>query len=265
MAPEDDDLPWPALDDRRGPALPLDDARARSMIDAALAPEAAPASMIRPASGRMRWRVPLLVAAALTVASAAVAGLYAALRAPAVAPPAPSAAPPESSAAPPASSAVEPPSAPSALPDEPVEPAASALPRASASPTGRAAPHAVDPGALLQRANELRAQKKWREAEAAYGRVLQLAPGSPEAQTARIAAADLRLHQLQDPDGAERLFGKAQQQGGALGEESAWGLAETRRARGDREGESRALQQFLAAYPQSAMAPRARARLAELK
>jgi hypothetical protein len=117
---------------------------------------------------------------------------------------------------------------------------------------------------LLARANELRAQKKWREAEAAYRRVLELAPGSPEAQTARIAAADLRLHQMHDPAGAEGLFGKAQQQGGALGEEAAWGLTETRRARGDKPGEARALEQFLAAYPQSALAPRARARLAEL-
>jgi len=261
MATDDDDIPLPALDERPGPALPIDDARARRILDAALAPDDASASVIRPASRWKRWRAPLLVAAALTLAGAAAAALHSALRAPAP-PPAPSAAPPESapSAAPPASSpASEPPAC--VAPDEPT---GSVAPRASAPPAGRAAPPPLDPGALLQRANELRAQRKWREAEAAYRRVLQLAPGSPEAQTARIAAADLRLHQLQDPAGAERLFDTAQHQGGALGEEAAWGLAETRRARGDREGEGRALQQFLAAYPRSAMATRARARLAEV-
>ncbi len=121
-----------------------------------------------------------------------------------------------------------------------------------------------DPSTLLESANRLRAQRKWREAEAAYQRVIQVAPSSAEAQSARVAAAALRLEQLHDPQGAERLFDQAERRGGTLSEEAAWGLCETRRARGDREGEAHALGQFLRSFPEGVMVPRARQRLAEI-
>jgi tetratricopeptide (TPR) repeat protein len=266
MEADEDDLRWPALDDREGPALPLEEARARAMIHAALAPEAAPVPL-RPAPRGRRMRPLLLVAAALLLAGAAAAGVWAARRAPRPTPPAPpgalGSAPSRAAPEPSASAASEAPvEAPAPAETSTSAPTDAPLPAAPAS--GKAPARAVDPGALLERANALRAAKRWREAEAAYRLVLQLAPGSPEAQTARVAAADLRLHQLQDPAGAEALFGKAQQQGGALGEEAAWGIAESHRARGDRAGERRALERFLAAFPSSAMAPRARSRLAEL-
>jgi hypothetical protein len=282
---EEGDLSWPTLDDGPGPARPLDGEAARRLVHAALdaprvtmgaePPNPREADVLalpvnlggtpRPPAPRARRRPALstllLVAAILAIAAVAAAAVVIhRLTRPSGSPAAAVTAPLAVSSPPVAvSSVLTPEPAPSAS-DAP------SLPPEPSSGPPRPVPHAVsaDPSALLEQANRLRAQKKWREAEAAYQRVIQVSPSSAEAQSARVAAAALRLEQLHDPQGAERLFGQAERQGGALSEEAAWGLCETRRARGDREGEARALGQFLRSFPEGVMAPRARARLAEI-
>jgi hypothetical protein len=265
MSTDQDDVRWPRLDDPRGPARPIDHEDARRMIEIAL-DSAQPLAPVRPLRAR-RWRTTLLVAAAITIASVAAAAI--ALRA-ARAPLPP---------LPPLSSASSGALAPGATDSPSVAEVAPSLPSADAarSPVqvgdasamapareNAAAGRRADPGHELARANALRGQRKWHDAEAAYERVRRIAPDSPEAQAARIASADLRLRQLHDTEGARRLFLEAQRRGGPLAEEAAWGLVETHRANGDRDGEARALTKFLEAFPGGAMAPRARARAREL-
>lgn len=253
----DDDEIRLDLDEGPGPARPLSAEAARRMVQAALeggGPELV-ALPPRRRGVRPAW---LLIAAALAITAAAAAGVYRRVQRSGQPSPAPS---PSASIAP--SGAV-------AAPEPPPSASVSASPAPEQEEPDAGAPEPVrrpvpvDPGALLEKANHLRAQKKWRQAEAAYQRVIQVAPGSAEAQAARVAAAALRLDQLHDPQGAERLFDQAEKRGGALTEEAAWGLVEARRARGDREGEARALRQFVQSFPAGAMAPRARSRLAEL-
>ena len=52
--------------------------------------------------------------------------------------------------------------------------------------------------------------------------------------------------------------------GGALNEEARFGIAEAYRKLGNTESETRALQQFLSRHPEAGLAPKAKARLAEL-
>jgi hypothetical protein len=91
-------------------------------------------------------------------------------------------------------------------------------------------------------------------------------PRSPEAYTARVAAAALHLEHLGDPRGALSLYQAALAGGGsgALSEEARWGIAACNRALGDRAAEASALRAFVAAHPHSLMLPHAQRRLEEL-
>lgn len=252
MATEEDSFEWPRLDDAPGPAIPVSEDIARRMVGTVVATRR---------SGRRRTpitprvRAVLLAAAALLVAASAFA-LFRKSRAPA---PAPS----------PVSVARE--LLPTAL-DVATPPATSSIGASAPPVSSPATRHAsvradgvpFDPGRALERANELRAQRRWAQSETAYEQVVRVAPSSSAAQAARIAAGELRLEELGDPRGAERLFAAADRRGGPLDEEAAWGIAEARRALGDRSGERAALEEFLRRFPSAAMAPRARARLKEI-
>jgi hypothetical protein len=119
---------------------------------------------------------------------------------------------------------------------------------------------------LLGEANAKRAAKQWRESDALYTRVVERAPKSFAAQTALIASASLRLEHLGDPKGALQRFRRALAiaPSGALAEDARWGIAEAARATRDRAAEATALDDFLAHHASSPLAPRARARRAEL-
>lgn len=270
MTIEPHDIDWPRLDDPAGPALPIGDDDARRMIEHAL-------GGVRSLEGRSAraphvrsWRTVLLVAAAITIAAVAVAAVGSVVRPfsstpeprPAAPSPAPSAAPPVGATARP--SATQTPEV-DVAPPAPVGDVPAVRATGRVVERGRTAPApTVEAGAELERANRLRSQMRWSEANAAYEHVIQLAPTSRDAQTARIASADLRLRQLHDPAGAQRLFTEAQRRGGPLAQEAGWGLVEAHRALGDRESEARAISRFLEAFPSSAMAAQARARAAEL-
>lgn len=119
---------------------------------------------------------------------------------------------------------------------------------------------------LLGAANAKRAAKEWRASDELYARVVERAPNSLAAQTALVASASLHLEHLGDPKGAARRFSRALAIAprGALAEDARWGLAEAARALHDTAAEKAALDDFLAHHATSPLAPRAKARRAEL-
>jgi tetratricopeptide (TPR) repeat protein len=118
----------------------------------------------------------------------------------------------------------------------------------------------------LEEGNQLRAQKRWKEADEAYARVWKTAPGSGAAYVARIASASIRLDHLGDPQTALSRYRSALQTSGhgALSEEARFGIAEAYRRMGDRAQELEALRAFLQQHPSAGLAPRAKARLKTL-
>lgn len=140
--------------------------------------------------------------------------------------------------------------------DEPARPAKPARPHADTET-------AAD---LLGAANAKRAAKEWRASDELYARVVERAPNTLAAQTALVASASLHLEHLGDPKGAARRFSRALAIAprGALAEDARWGLAEAARALHDTAAEKAALDDFLAHHATSPLAPRAKARRAEL-
>ncbi len=251
-----------ALDGDAGPARHLPAAALEAL--AASAVERAFPVALAPGARRSapRWAMAAAVLACTSAAAAFVAGQRLAPRpaAPAVVP---------SSAAP-----VEPVRGPGAArgPDHRALPVPSVEDARAASsappPEPAAAPLASElappPEDLLRAANQLRQQGRWREAERAYGRVMERYPGTATAYVARVAAASLRLDHLGDPAGALALY-RGALAGGALGEEALLGTARCHRALGDRASEAATLRRLLAAHPRSLLAAQASARLAELE
>jgi hypothetical protein len=119
------------------------------------------------------------------------------------------------------------------------------------------------PEEMLRKANDLRAKHHWLDATQLYEQTMRAFPDRAEAYSASVAAALLRLDHLGDPRGALRLFSSAvrARPEGALSEEARWGRIESYRALGDRSSETTSLREFVSLYPNSLLAPRARARL----
>lgn len=120
---------------------------------------------------------------------------------------------------------------------------------------------------MLARANEFRRARHWKQADKLYQAVVNRFPRSDAAIVAQIASAALHLQHLHDPDGALKYYRQAlaARPTGPLAEEARWGIAETQRALGDTRAEAAALGDFLAHHPQSAMAPLAKHRSAEVQ
>ncbi|ABF87727.1 hypothetical protein MXAN_2930 [Myxococcus xanthus DK 1622] len=154
-----------------------------------------------------------------------------------------------------------------ASPETPVVPAASiaeaepARPRAPLASVKSAAPED-----LLLKANALRSEGRWKEAEALYLRVIRAEPSSLASYVARVASGSLRLEHLGDARGALRQFKAALrvQPRGVLDQEAQHGIAEAHRVLGDRDAERSALESFLSTHPDSPLVPSARARVREL-
>jgi len=128
--------------------------------------------------------------------------------------------------------------------------------------------HSREPGPavdLLAKANDHRRKKQYRRALNAYLEVIELHPGSRQAEAARVAAAALRLEHLSDANGAAEHYRAAASGQGQLGEEAAYGLAEAHRAAGRHDAERQQLHRFLDQYPTSPLAATARLRLRELE
>jgi tetratricopeptide (TPR) repeat protein len=119
----------------------------------------------------------------------------------------------------------------------------------------------------LERANRLRADRRWAEASDAYARVGLRFPGSDADYVASIARAGLLLDRLGRPalalEGYRRALGL--RPSGSLGEEALYGITACHRALGDRTAERSALQHFLATQPSSPLRARVRARLDQIE
>jgi len=245
----------PPLDDTPGPAAARTPAAIRALR----------AAIVERASGRAAaLRAPVLArllpaAAALGLTLLVAGGVVAAVRSyPALrsyfapAPAAPVASPRKPETAP------APARVPGAIEPAAIEPAAS---KPVPAPSPRASAD------LLARANQLRAQRRWRAAEALYLRVLDERAGVQPSSAAALAAAELRLSQLGRPEGALALFERALalQPDGPLAEQARHGIALSYRALGDRAGETGALEIFLRAHPHSLMRARVEQRLRALR
>lgn len=276
------------LDAQPGPALPIDRGAADALVEAALAgagfgPAGGPGSTggsSAPSGGAAARGVvgTKLVTAtiALTLVVFVIAFLIGRHRAHQVA-----AAPPD--AAPDAAvlAGAPGPSLDAGAPLPPTDGAATAVAtpdadeiRMDPAPPAPAPAHRASPPAepravndLLGEANAKRAAHQWRESDALYARVVKRVPGTPAAQTALVASASLHLEHLGDPRGAAERFRRALaiDPNGAMAEEARWGIAEAARARHDPGAEAKALDEFLAHYPDSPLAAGARARRQELK
>jgi tetratricopeptide (TPR) repeat protein len=136
------------------------------------------------------------------------------------------------------------------------------------APRRAKAPEVVEKEAedLLARANALRGDKQWQDADAVYDEVAKKYPRSAAAYVAQVASAGLRLDHLNDAAGAKKLYqtALASRPTGPLAEEARYGLARALRALGDAEGERAALEAFVATYPDSPLRARAQKRLVEL-
>ncbi|QDE89845.1 hypothetical protein BHS06_13225 [Myxococcus xanthus] len=158
-----------------------------------------------------------------------------------------------------------------APPETPVVPAASiAESEGAAEPARPRAPLAsvksAAPEDLLLKANGLRSEGRWKEAEALYLRIIRAEPSSLASYVARVASGSLRLEHLGDARGALRQFKAALrvQPGGVLDQEAQHGIAEAHRVLGNRDAERSALESFLSTHPDSPLVPSARARVQEL-
>jgi tetratricopeptide (TPR) repeat protein len=257
--------------DGDGPAPRLDAASAQRLvaqaIDGAAAPRVAPLRIKRYA-----W----LLAAALVITGSAAA-MYSALQArsdaahagrPALARKTPAAA----ASKPPTAPAPPPATVQNAVPAEIAGAAAPPAPAAPAAPQARAQQQAaVEHGAagvqdLLRRANALRGEGRYRNAERTYLRVVAQSPNGAPAYSARVAAAALRIERLDDPRGALRLYREAlrAEPHGALAPEIHEGMAQAFRKLGQPARERDALSALLREQASGPSAERARARLQEL-
>jgi TolA-binding protein len=98
-----------------------------------------------------------------------------------------------------------------------------------------------------------------------YQQVAERYPNTRQAEAARLAAAALRLEHLDDAEGAASEYRASAALRGQLSEEAAYGLAEAHGAAGKTDLEKRQLEQFIASYPKSPLAPSARRRLIEIE
>jgi hypothetical protein len=125
----------------------------------------------------------------------------------------------------------------------------------------RAQPSAT---ALVRRASEARASARYREAARLLGQIVELYPDSPEAQNARVEAADLWLEKLGRPERALALYDAYLQRGGPLTPEARYGRARALRPLGRAGEEKAAIELFLARHPSDWRGSELRERLAHL-
>jgi tetratricopeptide (TPR) repeat protein len=232
--------------DGDGPAGRIDAADARRIVEQALA-----GAQMRPTARTLHKRAGWLLAAALVLTGSAAA-MYAAQRA--VAPHEPTAA-----------------AAPHALAPQPVElaappPAAQPVVKTARNEQPEPAKSTSDARSardLLEHANRLRGEGRYRAAERTYLRVVAQNPSGAAGYAARVAAAGLRLEQLNDAQGALHLYEDALRASpaGPLAPEVHEGMAHAYRALARPSDERNALLALLARQASGPAAERARQRL----
>ncbi len=252
------------LDDRPGPAPRISRDRAMAMVETAMA------ELPPPIAAPKRWtangKYGAVAAAVLfgVVGGAAAARWYFADPAPA----------PRVEAAPAKAVDAPKPLEPTLVPVIELQPKAAEP--AKAEPEPEAEPEAaVERGAdrgrgapedLLQKANRLRTQGRFREAAQTYSSVSDRYPKTLSSYVAQVAAASIELEHLSHPAKARRLFERALKEHpeGALDLEARQGLATALRDLGEEKAEIEALRRLIDVHPASPAAKRAALRLSEL-
>lgn len=252
------------LDDRPGPAPRISREKALAMVETALAalppPVAAPRRIA--AAGRT-WLAAAGVVLGVASGAAAARWYFTEPKAPESAPAKVAPAPPAPRvAAEPAQVAPPPPAAAVAAPT-PAEEAdeVEASERSASSTRGRGAPED-----LLQKANRLRTEGRFRDAAQTYSSVSDRYPKTLSSYVAQVAAASIELEHLSNPGRARRLFERALREHpeGALDLEARQGLATALRDLGQEKAEIDALHRLIDVHPGSPAAKRAALRLSEL-
>lgn len=254
------------LDDRPGPAPRISRERALAMVETAMA------ELPPPIAAPKRWTASTkygAVAAAVlfgVLGGAAAARWYFADRTPA-----PIQAPKVETR-----EASKPAVAPAPVPEaQPVQPQAAEPVKAEPAEPEAEPESAVERGAdrgrgapedLLQKANRLRTQGRFREAAQTYSAVSDRYPKTLSSYVAQVAAASIELEHLSHPAKARRLFERALKEHpeGALDLEARQGLATALRDLDQEKAEVEALRRLIDVHPASPAAKRAALRLAEL-
>ncbi|HET6333553.1 MAG TPA: hypothetical protein VFG30_10090 [Polyangiales bacterium] len=247
------------LDDRPGPAPRISRERALAMVETALAelppPIAAPK---RFASAGRSWVVAAAVLFGI-VGGAAAARWYFADAAKAPVPAVAAANRLEKLAPAPLVGVVPPAAAVAPTPPEEAEPEAPADRSAAAERRGA-------PEDLLQKANRLRTQGRFRDAAQTYSAVSDRYPKTLSSYVAQVAAGSIELEHLSNPGKARKSFERALREHpeGALDLEARQGLATALRDLGQEKAEIDVLHRLIDVHPGSPAAKRAALRLAEL-
>lgn len=117
---------------------------------------------------------------------------------------------------------------------------------------------------MLKEARGLLREKHWSEAAATYRRLIATHPSDPAAHTVLVSLGQLELDRLGDARSALGRFESYLKAGGPLEMEARLGRVRALRAMGARERERRAIEDFLAAYPDSLHDDQLKGRLQEL-
>jgi TolA-binding protein len=107
---------------------------------------------------------------------------------------------------------------------------------------------------LLERARELRADGRYREAHGAYQQLLREHAATAEARVALVSLGELQLSQLGDAKGALRSFDAYLRGGGALRQEASYGRVRALQRLGRASEARAAADAFVSAYPKSVQA-----------
>lgn len=113
---------------------------------------------------------------------------------------------------------------------------------------------------LLAHAREALRGQSWREAASAYREIVSRFPGSPEARTVLVPLAGLEIDRLGQPEIALGHLQTYLSSGGALAMEARLAQIRAYRALGRQADEARAIDEFLAAHPDSLEAAKLRER-----
>jgi hypothetical protein len=118
---------------------------------------------------------------------------------------------------------------------------------------------------LLRQARQAVRAGQFRAAAMLYERLVKSRAGSDEAQTALVLLGQLRLNQLQDPQGALSAFDSYLKRGGSNEVEARVARIEALRALHRPADELRAIEDFLRDHPRSFEGKPLRARLSVLQ
>lgn len=121
------------------------------------------------------------------------------------------------------------------------------------------------PSDLLQRARQLRLERRHREAAAAYGELQRSHPGSAEARTSLVSLGQLQLSHLGAPADALRSFDTYLGRGGALEREALFGRIRALRALGRTGEERNSIESYLSRFSSDVRAAPLRSRLEDLR